>query len=59
MYDISQFDGEKYFVVSTSNFFGSKNEFLSISYIVVGVLCLVSAIGFSVRKVLKHKAKSV
>ena len=44
-------------MVSTSNFFGSKNEFLSISYIVVGGICLVFGCVFLGKKIMK-KCKS-
>jgi hypothetical protein len=45
-YDVSQFKGEKLFVLSTVNSFGGKNSFLGISYIVVGTICIVMAIAF-------------
>lgn len=54
-YDIRSFEGEKYFVVSQSNFFGSKNEFLSITYIVVGGLCFIISIAFLVKKLMKKR----
>ena len=54
-YDMSGFEGEKYFVVSQANFFGSKNDFLGISYILVGSLCLIIAIVFLVKKIFKRK----
>ena len=49
------FKAQKYFVISQSNFFGSKNSFLSITYIVVGSVCLVIAIAFLVKKLMKKK----
>jgi len=45
-YDVSTFNGAKYFVLSTVNAFGGKNNFLGISYIVVGSICIVMAILF-------------
>lgn len=46
MYDVSQFKGEKFLVLSTVNSFGGKNSFLGISYIVVGSICVIMAIAF-------------
>lgn len=48
---VDEFDGKKFLVVSTTSWFGGKNPFLGIAYIVVGTLCLVLAIVFAV----KHK----
>jgi hypothetical protein len=45
-YDVSQFNGEKIFVLSTVNSFGGKNSFLGISYIVVGSICVFMAVAF-------------
>lgn len=47
-YDVSAFDGEKKFVMSTTNAFGGKNYFLAICYIVVGSLCFVFAAIFAI-----------
>lgn len=45
-YDVTQFKGQKLFVLSTVNSFGGKNSFLGISYIVVGSICVAMAIAF-------------
>jgi len=45
-YDVSSFDGTKTFVISTTNSLGGQNYFLSIAYIVVGVICIVLSIFF-------------
>lgn len=45
-YDVSEFKGDKLFVLSTVNSFGGKNSFLGISYIVVGSICVVMSIAF-------------
>jgi len=50
-YPTHQFNGKKRFVLSTSSWIGGKNDFLGISYLVVGSLCFVSAILF----LIKHK----
>lgn len=48
---VSTFDGKKYLVLSTTSWFGGKNPFLGIAYIVVGALCMFLAILFFA----KHK----
>jgi len=45
-YAVSQFNGHKTFVLSTTNMLGGQNYFLAISYIVVGSLCLVLSLIF-------------
>lgn len=45
-YDVSSFDGSKYFVLSTTNVFGGTNYFLAVCYIVVGALCIMFGIIF-------------
>lgn len=55
-YDVSGFGAEKYFVLSTSSVFGSKNLFLSVMYLVMGFLCLVVGGVFLVRKLKKQKS---
>ena len=48
IYDVNGFDGNKSFVLSTTNALGGKNYFLAICYIVVGSLCLIFALIFLV-----------
>lgn len=55
-YDVSSFGAEKYFVLSTSSVFGSKNLFLSVMYLVMGFLCLVVGGVFLGRKLKKQKS---
>ena len=45
-FDVASFSGEKHFVLSNVNAFGGKNTFLAVSYIVVGVICIILAIVF-------------
>ena len=40
-YDVSSFQGQKFFVVSTTSFFGGKNEFLGVIFIIVGIIALL------------------
>jgi hypothetical protein len=54
-YDVNGFEGNKSFVLSTTNALGGKNYFLAICYIVVGSLCLVFAIIFLVAFLKKRK----
>lgn len=54
-WDISSFDGEKYIVLSQTNSLGGKNLFLGYSYIVVGGISLLCAIGFIIRKISRPK----
>jgi hypothetical protein len=46
LYDVANFNGAKYFVLSTTNAMGGRNYFLAICYIVVGALCLMFAVIF-------------
>ncbi|DAZ96078.1 TPA: hypothetical protein N0F65_005856 [Lagenidium giganteum] len=48
---VNTFDGKKSLVISTTSWFGGRNPFLGIAYIVVGSLCMVLAILFFA----KHK----
>lgn len=44
-------------MLGTSNFFGSRNLFLSIIYLAMGALCLIIAIIFCVRKIRKDSSE--
>ena len=58
-FDVSSFDGEKYFILSTVNGFGGKNKFLGISYIVVGSISLILSIVFLIGyKIHQNKEKN-
>lgn len=46
-YDVSKFDGEKYLILSTTNDLGGKNNFLAISYIVIGALSIILGATFN------------
>lgn len=48
-YDVTDFDGEKYVVISTANALGGDNTFLGIAYIVVGGITLILALAFVIR----------
>lgn len=51
----SLFDGEKWFVLSETNAFGGRNEFLAYTYIAVGSLSIILAMIFSLRKFKRPK----
>ena len=54
-WDISSFSGEKYIVLSQTNFLGGKNFFMGYSYVIVGSISLIFAIGFIIRKIYRPK----
>lgn len=55
-YPYTIFKGTKSVVLSTVNAFGGKNTFLGVSYIVVGGICILMAIGFFIGdKIQKNK----
>lgn len=54
-FDVSSYEGSKYFVLSTTNALGGKNYFLAICYLVVGSLCIVFAIIFLIAFIRKTK----
>lgn len=49
-FDTSAFEGEKFIVLSTVSWLGGKNDFLGYAYLVVGVLCLLTAFLFLIKQ---------
>ena len=49
-YDQTKFNGAKNIVMSTSGPFGGKNLFLAVAFIVVGVIQILIAIAFLIKK---------
>ena len=47
-YQVKPFQGQKSFVISTTNALGGKNYFLAICYITVGTLCMLFSFVFCV-----------
>jgi len=50
-YPVSQFDGRKFVVLSTTTWIGGKNPFLGYAYIIVGIICFLQGVVFGI----KHK----
>lgn len=50
-YPVSQFEGKKFVVLSTTTWIGGKNPFLGLAYIIVGVICFLQGVIFGI----KHK----
>lgn len=48
-YPVSDFDGEKRLVLSTTSWLGGKNRFLGWSYIAVAIVCILLALVFHVK----------
>jgi len=49
------FEGQKWIILSQTNTFGGKNEFLAYSYLVVGAISIILAIAFVFRKIRRPK----
>lgn len=49
-YPVSEFSGQKAFVLSTTSWLGGKNSFLGWCYIVVGIVCVVLAVAFLIKQ---------
>ena len=47
-FNVTYYNGNKKIILSTTNKFGGKNEFLAICYIVVGAISLLLGIGFPI-----------
>lgn len=49
-FKVSDFNGKKSLIISTTSWIGGKNSFLGIAYIVVGAICLILGILFAVKQ---------
>ena len=56
-YDVSSFNGQKHIVISTTSFFGGKNQFLGVLYVVVGGLALIGSSIIFATNYYKNKRK--
>ena len=57
-YQVKPFQGQKSFVLSTTNALGGKNYFLAVCYITVGTLCMLFAFVFCVTYMKKKSNNS-
>lgn len=48
-YPVESFEGEKFFFLAETSWFGGPNEALGLGYLVVGGICLCVAIAFAIR----------
>jgi len=46
---VDQFQGTKSLVISTTNWFGDKNHFLGVAYLVIGCICIALGITFAIK----------
>lgn len=58
-FDVSQFDGTKKFVLSTTNALGGQNYFLAGAYLVVGAMCILFGVLFLVLYIVKKNRKPI
>jgi len=49
LFPVHTFKGEKYVVLSTTEWIGGRNDFLGIAYLVVGSICILLAIVFLIK----------
>lgn len=47
-YPVDKFSGKKSFIISTTAWTGGRNIFLGVAYIVIGSICIVLGVAFSV-----------
>ena len=50
-----QYGGQKYVVLSTTSWMGGKNDFLGITYVAVGVACVLVAAVFGVKQLFRPR----
>ncbi|KAI9292268.1 LEM3 family/CDC50 family protein [Neoconidiobolus thromboides FSU 785] len=54
-FDVVQFNGKKAIVISTVSFLGGKNPYLGIAYLVVGGVCVLFGLIFTIRHIVKPR----
>ena len=54
-YDVAPWNGHKYFVIMTTNVFGSQATIIASIYIILGTLCLASVLAICVLLFLKKQ----
>eukprot|EP00300_Choanocystis_sp_HF-7_P021840 c20946_g1_i1.p1 GENE.c20946_g1_i1~~c20946_g1_i1.p1 ORF type:complete len:326 (-),score=69.69 c20946_g1_i1:123-1100(-) len=55
-FPVAEYDGEKAFYLSTTTWIGGRNDFLGWAYIVVGIVCMILALVFLVKKLTNPRA---
>ena len=55
-FDVSHFKGAKSLVLSTTTWFGGKNDFLGTCFVVVGSICLAFGVGFLIKMAASPRA---
>lgn len=56
-FPVTSFGGHKYVVISTTCWLGGKNPFLGYAYIVVGTVCVILAIIFALKQVIRPRVQ--
>ena len=54
-FDVNEFGGSKSIVISTRTIMGGRNPFLGIAYVVVGGLCVILGVVFTVTHLIKPR----
>jgi hypothetical protein len=56
-FPVTSFNGHKYVVLSTTSWLGGKNPFLGYAYIVVGAVCVILAVIFLLKQVIRPRVQ--
>jgi len=55
-YEVTNFTGHKFVVLSTTSWLGGKNPFLGYAYIIVGAVCILLAVIFGIKQAISPRA---
>lgn len=56
-FPVTSFGGHKYVILSTTNWLGGKNPFLGYAYIVVGTVCVILAVIFMLKQIIRPRVQ--